>query len=137
MQTHPVPEKWAPMWRTISKGIDDAQAWLLEAHKARDAGKVRVYTKMVSDRVSAIGNLQRLAFGGLIEQLSKDRGRVAIHTMIQTEPPAMLIYDNDEEFYLDAKSGQEEMDRDGGGVQAYGYKSLKDPIKPMNPEGMD
>jgi hypothetical protein len=125
------------MWRTMSKAIDDAQATALEAHKAKDQGKVRLYAKIVADRVSAIGNLQRNVFGELIEQLSKDRGRVAIHTAIQTDPPAMIIYDTDEEFYLDVAEGQAEMKKEPGGAQAFGFKSLKDPTIPMNPEGAD
>jgi hypothetical protein len=137
MQIHPVPEKWAGMWRTISKGIDDAQKWSIEAHKARDEGKMRLYGKMVADRVSAIGNVQRLAFPGLLEQLSKDRGKVAIHTQIQTEPPAMLVYDNDEEFYSDCSNFEDEVKRDGEGAQAFGLTSLQNPIRPMNPEGAD
>lgn len=138
MKAYPVPEKWVGMWLIMAKAIDDAQVWLVDAHKAKDKGKVHLYTKMVADRISAIGNLQRLAFGNLIENLSKDRGRVAIHTNVQTEPPAMLVYDNDEEFYAETSTFRDDVERDGvEGIQVFGMTSLKNPVKPMNPEGMD
>lgn len=137
VKTYPVPEKYAAMWVTIAKGIEDAQGWAMAAYKAKDEGKVRIYGKMVSDRVSAISNLQRIIFPDLLEFLSKERGRAAVHTTIQIDPPAMMVYDDDAEFYLDAKKSTQEMERDGEGVQTYLHTSLNKPITPVNPEGAD
>lgn len=137
VKTYPVPEKYQGMWVTIAKSIDDAQGWLVDAHKAGEEGKKRIYTKMVSDRLSAIGNLQRIIFPNEIEALSRLSQRGTVHTSIEIEPPSMIVFDSDEEFYASAKGFQDEIKIGDTGIAAFGIQRLDKPITPVNPEGAD
>lgn len=139
LKKYPVPEKWAGMWNTIAQSIDDAQKWSMEAHKAKNENKVRLYSKMTCDRVQAMGNLMRLAFGDFINSISEERAlggkKPAVHTGMEMNPAMLVVYDTDEEYYQDV----EQLAAEGkdGVAMALGFTSLNAPTKPLNPEGLD
>lgn len=134
MKTFLIPEKWVPMWIQVANAIEEAQDNALKAKLRGDIEGMKQWAYFVARRVSAIGNMQRLIFGAELEALSKERGRRAVHTNISTEPPAMIVYDNDEEFYADVKEVHASSE---GSATAYGFQSLQSPVQPVNPEGLD
>ncbi len=137
MKTFLVPEKYAPMWTLVATGIEAAQGWCLDAHKARDEPRLRIYTKMVADRISAMTNLQAIIFGDKIREISALRGGGTVHSMIQIDPPGMVVFDNDQEYYEEAKGLEAEIERDGAGIQVHAHVPINQATKPIDMEGMD
>lgn len=100
MTKYPVPEKHIPMWMEIFKSLINAQDWLDEARARQDEGKIRVYMKMVSDRTSALGNLQQIIWGPMLESLAHRPGQTqrTVRTAPNLDPPEMLVFDSEEEY---------------------------------------
>lgn len=118
MKVYAIPDEWKAMWQAAMGGLGRAQYHLEQADANKDEGGVRVWKAAVSDRTLALARLQDKIFGEFLFRLAKkpDGSLRTIRTSVSEDPPAMIVYDNDEEYHRDLEATIKAFARTGSAV---------------------
>jgi hypothetical protein len=103
MKTILVPEKFVAEYLHLGGLVDAAQGKMLEARIKKDDEALNEWGAATVEAVAALGALMKRIWGRDLQSLLQIQGGSPVHTSYQMEPPAMVVYESEEEYLLDVE----------------------------------
>lgn len=100
MKTVLIPPKFADEFREHVGRIEALEDEVLGARRDRDHAALERATREVAEACRALSRLQVKIWGDEIRAMLAIAGGAPVHSSYQTDPPAMVFYESDEEYEM-------------------------------------